>query len=159
MRVATSITIGVLAAKDLVSGPVTGVSTSSYRIMSVDFNYALSDLGATADDGQEFGLAHSDYTDTEIEQCIEVSASVDVSNKTEQEQANRLVRIIGNLVGAPGTGAGLNFNDGRPMKTRLNWGMGIGQNLVLWIRNFSGTVYTTGATLDIVGNMWVKDSV
>ena len=158
VRVATSITVGALAAKDVVSSNVIGVSVSSYRLISVDFNYGLSDLGATSDDGQEFGLAHSDYSSAEIEEALEASAGIDAGDKIANERANRLVRSVGIMVGAPGTGAGLNFNDGNPKKTRLNWFMAPGDTLALWIRNSSGTVYTTGATIDIIGSMWIKDS-
>ncbi len=159
VRVATSITIGALAAKDVTSTALTGAAGNSMRVISVDFIYGLSDLGATSDDGQEFGLAHSDYTSAEIEEALEIAGSIDPGDKIAQEKANRLVRTIGNFVGAPGTGAGLNFNDGKPHKTRLNWLLTPGDTLQLWIRNSSGSVYTTGATVDVMGSMWMKDSV
>ncbi len=158
VRVATSITIGALAAKDVTSSALTSASASSMRVVSVDFIYGLSDLGATSDDGQEFGLAHSDYTAAEIEECLEAATSIDPGDKISAEKANRLVRTIGNFVGAPGTGAGLNFNDGQSKKTRLNWLLTPGDTVQLWIRNSSGTVYTTGATVDVMGSMWMKDS-
>ncbi len=153
----TTVSVGALAAADVVESSITAQSTNAYRLISVDFSYGLSDLGATSDDGQVFGLSHSDYTAAEIEECLESQGAIDIGSKIEQEQANRLVRQIGQMVGAPGTGAGLNFNDGMPVKTKLNWYMGIGDQLALWIRNTSGTVYTTGATIDISGVFWVKD--
>ncbi len=157
VRVAAENAIGALATLDVVGGNLTGTSTDPYRIMSVSFTYGLSDLGATSDDGQEFGLAHSDYSDAEIEECLE-AVNINVGDKIAQERANRLVRTIGQFVGAPGTGAGLNWNDGKRVKTRLNWGMTIGDVLRVWVRNASGTVYTTGATIDVIGDMWVKDA-
>ncbi len=158
VRIATSITVGALAAKDVTATSLTGTSSSTYRLVSVDFFYGLSDLGAVADDGQEFGLAHSDYTAAEIEECLEAGTSIDAGDKIANEKANRLVRSVGVMVGAPGTGAGLNFNNGNNTKTRLNWLMTIGDSLQLWIRNSSATVYTTGATIDVIGSMYVKDS-
>ncbi len=157
VRVAGFTNIGALAALDVISDPITNASTNPYRLVSIDIAWGLANLGATTDDGQEFGIAHSDYTDAEIEECLEAQASIDVSDKVAQERANRLVRTIGQIVGNAGTGAGMNFNEGRPFKTKLNWYMGIGDLLQLWVRNGSDTVYTTGARLTGVGNIWIKD--
>ncbi len=129
------------------------------RIMSVNLSYKLNDLGATSDDGQEFGLAHGDYSLVEIEACIESNTSIDLGNLVAQEAANRLVRTIGQMTGAPGTGAGLSFNDGRPKKTKLNWALSIGDDLQIWVRNGSPTDWTTGAFISVIGDMWVKDSI
>ncbi len=157
VRVSTASAVGALASLDVVSLPMTNTPSNSMRIISIDGTWGLADLGATSDDGQEFGVSHSDYTDTEVEACLEAAGSIDVGDKVSQEVANRLVRTIGQFTGAPGTGAGLSFNDGRPMKTRLNWQMAIGDFLRVWIRNGSGTVYTTGATVLFNGHIWVKD--
>ncbi len=151
--------MGALAALDVTSGVLTNVATDPIRVMSADLTWSLTDLGATADDGQEFGLAHSDYTAAEIEECLEASGSIDRGNKIALEQANRLVRTIGVMTESPGTGAGMGVNNGRPIKTKLNWLLNSGDSLVIWIRNGSQVVYTTGAIVTAQGNIWVKDSV
>ncbi len=127
--------------------------------MSIDLSWSIADLGATQDDGQEFGVAHSDYSAAEIEECLEAAGAIDQGDKIAMERANRLVRSIGQFQGAPGTGAGKSFNNGLPKKTKLNWYIGIGDTISAWIRNGSGAVYTTGASLVPQGNLWVKDSV
>ncbi len=157
VRVASATPAGALASNDVTSAAITGVSTDLLRIVSVDFSYGLSDLGATSDDGQEFGLAHSDYTPAEIEACLEETGQMNPGDLLAREVGNRLVRTIGQMVGAPGTGAGLNFNNGMRVKTRLNWLLSTGDALSLWIRNSSGTVWTTGASIDTIGDMWVRD--
>ncbi len=159
VRIASFVNAGALASLDVIVGPITNNLSDDMRFMSVDLTYSLDDIGATQDDGQEFGLAHSDYTAAEIEEALEASQSIDLGNKVASEQANRLVRVIGNFQGAPGTGAGKSFNNGLPVKTKLNWKMSSGDQLSLWIRNGSGTVYTTGARVSILGNLWVKDGV
>ncbi len=159
VRVAASLAIGALATKDVVAGPGMNTSANPYRLMSVDLAYSLTDLAALIDDGQEFGLAHSDYTAAEIEECLESQGAIDIGDKIAQEQANRLVRIIGQFTGAPGSDGNKDFNDGRKLKTKLNWAMGIGDSLEIWVRNASDTVYTTGSNLVANGDMWVKDSV
>jgi len=160
VRIFASGTIGALAALDVVSNPVTVTSLNPYRLISVHASYSLSDQGSTIDDGYEFGLAHSDYTAAEVEECLEASASIDIGDKVAQEKSNRLVRSIGIITaGGPITAGGLNFNDGRKVRTKLNWKIGIGQTLNLWVRNGSGVVYTTGAKLLMAGSLWIKDGL
>ncbi len=156
VRIFDSLAAGALAAADVVSGVLVPSSITPYRVTSVQLSYSFTDIGATQDDGQEFGLAHSDYTAAEIEECLEIINSVDQGNKIAQEQANRLVRTIGMMQGAPGTGASKSFNNGVPKKTKLNWYIGNGDGINIWIRNGSGTIWTAGAQLTSLGHMWIK---
>ncbi len=159
VRTTSSSAIGALASLDVLVGPIINTASNAYRVMSLNLTWGISDLGATADDGQEFGVAHSDYSAAEVEECLEAAASIDIGDKVAIEQANRLVRVIGQMTGAPGTGAGLSYNEGLPVKTKLNWAIGIGDTLNVWVRNGSGTVYTTGATITATGDIWVKDNL
>ena len=159
VRIADTFSVGALTTGDVVSSALTDSATNAYRLMSLDISWSLSDLGASADDSCEFGVAHSDYTSAEIEECLEAQASIDFGNKIAQEQANRLVRSIGIFTGTGGTGASSQYNEGRPMKTKLNWYIGTGDTITIWARNGSGTVYTTGADIVSIGVMWVKPSV
>ncbi len=158
VRVADELAIGALATLDVVSANMTAAATDPLRVISLTATFAITDLGATADDGQEIGIAHSDYQANEIEECLEASGSIDKGNKLAQEQANRLVRSLGFATESPGTGAGMSINEGQPLKVKLNWLLSTGDSLVMWVRNGSGNVYTTGATLAVIGNLWVKDS-
>ncbi len=155
VRVAANVTIGALAAFGVVKGTIIPASTNPYRIVSSKLSYQIVDLGAGIDDGQEIGVAHGDYSATEIEECIEAAASIDIGDKVVQEAANRLVRTIGFANGPAIADGSLTVNEGRPVKTKLNWKVGIGDTFDAWIRNGSDTVYTTGATLAVVGEVWV----
>ncbi len=159
VRVTDELAVGALASLDVVSAAMTAAVTDPLRVISANLTWSLADLGALDDDAQEFGIAHSDYQANEIEEALEAVASIDLGNKLAQEQANRLVRSVGQFVDTAGTGGGLGFNDGRPMKTKLNWLLSTGDSLSMWIRNGSGAVYTTGATVVVLGDLWVKDSV
>ncbi len=131
------------------------------RVMSINLNWLISNLAAVADGGFEFGVAHSDYSAAEIEESLEASGAIDVGDKVAQEQSNRLVRTIGTISpsGIDTIGGEVGFLGGRPVKTRLNWLLSIGDTLQAWVRNSTGTVYTTGSSLGWGGDMWVKDSV
>ncbi len=157
VRVQQSLAPGALATGDVTVGPLTAAITDPLRIVSVNFTYAITDVKAVPDDGFEFGLAHSDYTAAEIEECLENQSAIDLGDKIAQEQANRLVRHIGIMTGQTAVNAGYTFNDGRPVKTKLNWRMSSGDTLNLWIRNASDTVWTTGSNLVSNGDMWIKD--
>jgi len=82
---------------------------------------------------------------------------MDQGDKISNERSSRLVRTIGFFTGAPGTDASKSFNDGKPMKTKLNWLLTEGKAIAVWIRNGSDTVYTAGTNLLVVGHVWVKD--
>ncbi len=155
-----ALAVGALTTLDVISAAGTSATTGTLRVMSIDMAWSITDLGASIDDAFQFGVAHSDYSAQEIEECLEATSSMDLGNKVEQERANRLVRMIGIItqVGAASVTGGLNFNDGRPKKTKLNWLLSIGDTLNVWVRNGSGTVYTTGAILSGIGHLWVKDS-
>ncbi len=159
VRVSTNGTIGALAAFDVVKGTVLAASTNPYRIVSTELAYSTVDLGATIDDGQEVGVAHGDYTAAEIEECLESQAAVDIADLLEQEKTNRLVRSIGFAQGTGGASSdqSASINNGRPVKTKLNWKVGIGDTFDAWVRNGSDTIYTSGATLSIIGHVWVRD--
>ncbi len=157
VRVANGVATGALAALDVTAGPITDVATDPYRLITADLSFKLVDLGAAIDDGQEFGLAHSDYTSAEVEECLEAQASIDLGNKVAQEQANRLVRSIGTLTGDAVASGGKYFNDGQPVKVKLNWRMSTGDQLNIWIRNASSVVWSSGAAMTASGNLWIKD--
>ncbi len=154
VRLAATLPVGALASLDVgATQALHAVATEKFRVTSIDATYNWDDLTG-GDTGLTFGVAHSDYTAAEIEECIEASGSIDRGNKIAQEQANRLVREIGTFE-TDGT-QGL-FNDGKPVKTKLNWVMITGQTLNLWFRNGSGTIYTTGSDILVNGKMWVQD--
>jgi len=157
VRIISSSAVTALAALDVVTSAITAVSVNRYRLVSVNLSYQLVDLGAVIDDGQEFGLAHSAYTAAQVEECLEATTAIDQGDKIAQERANRLVRSIGIFGGAPQADGSLTFNDGRRRRTKLNWLMGIGDTLNLWVRNGSGTIYTIGASVIVSGDLWLND--
>ncbi len=156
VRMAAAIGAGALASVDVQSGVLGDPTEDKLRVISVEFAYAWGGK-QPADDGCQFGLAHSDYSAAEIEECLEAQGAIDLGDKLAQEQSNRLVREIGIMSGGDSAAGGIMFNDGRPVKTRLNWLLAAGDQLQLWIRNSSAVIWTTGSTVSVTGNLWVKD--
>ncbi len=151
--------LGTLAAKTLVSDTWDEAVLERTLISSIVSTWNLDGLVA----GQGpiiFGVAHSDYTDAEIEVVIEAVGSWDEGNKVAQEQAKRLVRRIGQFVGTQGTGTDdVQFNDGKPVKTKLNWILNTGDTLKMWAYNTSSAALTTSAPsmrADGHANLWPR---
>jgi len=130
---------------------ISAVAVSTYRAISLKGLWAITNL--TVNEGPlTVGVAHSDYTVLEIQECLISQASIDPGNKVEQERANRLVRLIGSF-NEDGV-----LNDGEPVSTKLNWLIAIGRSVDMFIFNESTSQLTTGAVLNFTGNLWVKDS-
>ena len=121
------------------------------RVVSV--KCTVNANGITAANGPfTVGFAHGDYSVTEIKECLEAAASLDVGNKVAIEQANRLVRIIGTLDAEDSR-----LNDGNIISTKLNWFFPSDKKLNFFAFNESTSPADTGASIKVAGDMWVKD--
>ncbi len=153
VRMTPELALSTVGSDTVVRKLVTGASDGAYRAVTVKGIYALS--GLTAGEGPiTVGWAHSNYTVTEIKECIESSNSISPGLLIENEQAQRLVRIIGTFPSV----ANSNLNNGNPIKTRLNWLIPIGSELQLFFYNEFTAALTTGAVGRFTGNLWLKDS-
>lgn len=131
----------------LVEGLVSSDLTHDYRCTSVELQWALDEL--TAGEGPiTVGLAHSDYTIAEIEEFLEQEAPLGPSSKVEREIAGRFIRRVGTFAGDT---THETLNDGKPIKTRLNWLIADGFRINMWCYNNSGAALTTGATVRAMG--------
>ncbi len=153
VRISAALGLSTLGSVTVLTGTFTGISDAQYRLMSTKSTWDL--IGQTEGEGPiVVGLAHSDYTVTEIKEALEAAAAISQGDKIANEKANRLVRIIGTF----GGGANSVLNDGRPVKTRFNWNIAIGDASVLFAYNDSGSALTTGAVLNVNGEVWVRDA-
>jgi len=120
------------------------------KVSSVIASWAIEDM-SSQDGPIEVGLMHGDYTAAELEEFIENAGSWNESDLLQsREVAKRLIRSVGMM-----TGADARLNDGKPIRTKLNWILNEGQTLDLWVYNH-GDALTTGAELFVVGhaNLW-----
>ncbi len=151
--------LGALAGKTLISTNFDEVTREAARISSLVASWALEGFTVGPDDGPILvGVAHSDYTDAEIEQVIENSGAWDLGNKIAQEQAKRLVRRVGMFrVSGQATGI-MTLNEGQPIKTKLNWQLNTGATLKVWGYNTGSGTLITGAVIALQGhvNLWQK---
>ncbi len=108
------------------------------------------------------GVAHSDYTDPEIEAVIENTGAWRQSDKVAQEIAGRQVRIVGSIRGPDDIGDAATVNQlgtGRPVKTKLNWILRTGQTIRFFAFNDGENPFsTTDPDFRVQGhaNLWEK---
>ncbi len=151
------LSLGTLNASTLISDIFDETVNERTLISSLVASYSLDNL--TAPQGPiEFGVAHSDYTDAEIEEFIENTGSWNEGSLVEQEIAKRKVRKIGTFAAESLAGTtDVPFNDGKPVKTKLNWIVNQGQTLRIWAYNHSSSALATTVPLITMAghcNLW-----
>jgi len=120
--------------------------------VSMDGLWSL--LNATPGEGPiEVGVAHSDYSDAEIEEWIENQGSWGSSDLVGQEVAKRKIRSVGEFANDVTDEV---LNDGKPIRTRLRFMLNAGATLKYWAYNRSGAALTTGASVSLSGNIWLR---
>ncbi len=154
--------LGTLAAGVVIGSNVSDSLAEEAWFSSIKAVFSLNKWTAGADDGPIWvGIAHSDYTDAEIEAWIENAQSWDTDNKIQQEVARRKIRQIGMFSTATGADGSGNYvlNDGRPLRIKTGWMLGTAQTAKFWAYNAGGSALaTTDPAFRIHGhaNLWPK---
>jgi len=144
--------LGALASVTVIAGGTLPASDNEYRVLSVSNLWSMR--GQTAAEGPIIvGYAHGDYTVAEIKEAIEAETMMTRADKIAAERGNRLVRRVGVF---PGMTPEEVLNDGRPIRTRLNWVIPDGETLAAWAYNQSGASLSGGAILVQNGKATIK---
>ncbi len=149
-----------LAAKVVVGSSIADTLTNKVWLSSVKATWTLNNVTEIADAGPiVVGVAHSDYSDAEIEAWIENTSSWETKDKVGQEVARRKIRRVG-VFRTPNIALGDSvLNEGRLVNTKCGWMLEIGQTLKVWAYNSGGAnVATTVPALRVEGhaNLWPK---
>ncbi len=144
--------LATLGSDTALTAPLSGgTSSAPMRIVTVKATWNMNNL--TAGEGPiTVGYAHGDFSVTEIKECLEAAAAIDVGNMIAREQADRKIRIIGTIDAEDSS-----LNDGKPVKTRLNWFFNAGRTLNMFAFNESTSPLTTGSSIKVAGDLWVSD--
>ncbi len=152
--------IGTLATKTLVGSNIVDVLDEQAWLSSVKATWTLKNVTPGATVGPLLvGIAHPDYTDAEVEEWIENSASWERFDQIGQEVAKRKIRKVGMFRGTGGIAEADVLNDGRPITTKAGWMLGTGQSVKIWAYNSGGGAYaTTDPDLRVEGhaNLWPR---
>ncbi len=162
-RVSEQLSLGTLAATTLVSADFDDTVTERTLVSSIVASWSMADMTEGAGIGPiMIGIAHSDYSDAEMEAVIENDQNWAEGDLVAQEVGKRKVRTIGIFPTSPGGGGGTEIsvlNDGKPIKTKLNWILNSGQTLALWAYNMGANpLATTIPVIRIEGhaNLWPR---
>ena len=152
--------LATLAAATLVSATFDEAVQERTLVSSIVAAWSLSDFtDATGDGPIMVGVAHNDYSDAEIEAVIEATGSWDEGDLVQQELSKRKIRRIGIFGGGVQSGGQDRvLNDGKVIKTKLNWILNQGQTLKVWAYNLGSSSLTTGALVRTEGhaNLWPR---
>ncbi len=151
---------GGLAGNAVGTGLLSQTVQDTARVSSIRCTYGLSKFTALLDAGPIVcGVAHGDYTASEIEAYLEAAASWELGDKIAEEIRSRRVRIIGTFDTPTTALLNTRLNDGRPIRTKLNWVIREDQTLQFWVYNQgTATLTTTAPELYVQGkaNLWAQ---
>ncbi len=160
-QVDEELALGTLNAKVVVSAGFDQSVEERTWASSMRAIWSLENVTLTAGVGPVLvGVAHSDYTAAEIEAWIENTGSWSEGDLVSQEVAKRKIRKVGIFDDMVGGAAEINvLNEGRPIRTKLNWILTTGQSLQLWAYNLGTASFaTTDPTVDVQGivHLWPR---
>jgi len=149
-----SLVLTTLAARTLAAIAFDETVNERTLVSSLVASWSLDDLTAGAGIGPILvGVAHSDYSTAEIEEFIENTGSWDEGDLVQQEVGKRKIRTVGTFESAISGVAAAVLNDGKPIKTRLNWILLQGQTLKVWAYNLgTAAVATTVPEVSVQGH-------
>ncbi len=156
------IPLTTLAARTLTSAVFDDSVTERSLISSMVATWTMKNKTAGASIGPIMvGVAHSDYTNAEIQEVIDNTRSWEEQDKIGQEVGRRLVRIVGTFSDEGGAAptVSLALKDGQPIKVKLNWILNAGQSLRAWAYNLgSAAIATTVPVVHLEGhaNLWPR---
>ncbi len=153
--------IGTLAAATVVAGIFDNVVDERTLVSSIVATWTVADWTPIADVGPlVVGVAHSDYSAAEILAVVQQTASWTSGDKVAQELNRRQIRIVGTVAKGEGSAIEMDqLNEGRPIKTKLNWMINTGQSLQLFAFNTGSAAFsTTDPDLRVDGhaNLWPR---
>ncbi len=147
------INLGTLTAKTAILG-TTDTVIDKTLVSSVVATYSLSGVTSAQSDGPvEVEVAHSDYTLAQIEEYLELATSWNETNLIDKEVQSRKIRRIRMFDTPDLVGRAYTLNDGKAIKTKLNWIMTNGQGLNYWCYNLGTNAFaTTDPNVNIRGH-------
>ena len=142
------LTLTTLGAGVLTSTNFDNVVNERTLVSSVVGTYSMTAFTKSTGDGPILvGIAHSDYSSAEIQEVIDATASWDEGDLVAREVGARKVRRIGIFDNPDDEAAVSVLNDGKPIRTKLNWILLQGQTLKLWSMNLGTSPLATTAPL------------
>ncbi len=144
--------LSTLADGTVLLSNITGTLVDPFHAISMDINWTLR--GGTVGEGPiEVGVAHGDYSTTEVSEALNAGQTIVGRNvdMIEKEQARRLVRLAGAFDGQL---ANDDINDGKMQRVKMGWTIGTGKTLNVFEINRSGSALTGGQVVEFSGKIY-----
>ncbi len=150
--------LATLAAVTLLGVNVTDSVQEKAWLSSVVLRWDLEGMLASADSGPVLcGIAHSDYSDAEIEAWVEQATGWAEGDLVSREIGSRKIRQVGTFLVPSATAGNIQvLNDGKPVRTKCGWMLMTGQTVRVWAYNLGQAALTGSPALHSVGhaNIW-----
>lgn len=127
------------------------------RVSSIKVTYTLSDWQVASNAGPVLVcVAHSDYTQAEIDAWIERTGAWSQADLIAEEVRRRKIRRIGIFPIPSVDGDSTVLNDGKPISTKLNWTLLTGQGLKFHCYNLgtANLIGSSNANFQGVAHLW-----
>ncbi len=153
-------TLGTLAPTTLLGDDISDSVVERAWLSSVKATWSMDQFTEGAGDGPILvGIAHSDYTDAEIEAWVEQTSSWEEADLVAQEVAKRKIRRVGTFGQTGPALSGMVLNGGKPITTKCGWMLASGQSIRIWAYNSgSSALATTSPAVVTSGhaNLWPR---
>ncbi len=159
---ATDFGVAGIGASDLAKDVLTAdTADDNFIATSIELAYSM-DIEQAAEPNNvgpiHIGLAKSDYSDAEIEAWVENASGFTRANLIQQEISKRHIKHVATFTLpqlAAAEQVSVEVNDGKPIKTRLNWRILEGTTISVWIYNAgtSAIPASSGQVLTSVGQI------
>ncbi len=152
LKVSESLALLTASSGSVTVGDYDSVVNDTTFLISQDAVWSLG--GHTAGEGPiTVGIAHSDYTNTEIGEWFAATGQWDQGDLIAQEIVKRKIRLVGVFPGAEVSEA---LNDGQPIKTRIGFNLEEGDTMQTWAVNGDASALTTGSLILTEGTIWAR---
>ncbi len=152
MPVSGSVLPSTLASGIVIKSNLMSNLSEDFYCISADLAFQIRD-GTVGEGPLQVGIAHGDYSVTEIKEYLDVDYS-NPGDKIAREQATRLVRRCGffqqNLAAA---GEQMPQN-GEVKRVKIRFLVTDGISLDFWVHNQSGAALSGGATVIVSGTLY-----
>ncbi len=160
IRVTQNMNLGALAAGTVVIQNLFDNTDQEMRVISADLTWTLAN--GEADEGPiSVGLAHGDYSLTEIDEWFESTAGI-AGDEIALERARRKCRHVGDIVGRDtdgGGGVGNAFGQlkgGQKIRTKMGWHIPENVDISIWARNTGdGALSSTTTDISVSGTVYL----
>ncbi len=150
--------LDTLASKTVLATNIGNTVADTAYCSSIRATWSLDNVTKATNVGPVLvGIAHSDYTGTEIEEWIESLVNWDEGNLVAAERRRRKIRRVGVFSNADEPTTWSVLNDGKPLTTKAGWILMEGQTIKIWVYNMGGLAFsTTDPNMRVEGhaNLW-----